>query len=69
MPGRVEFSVSPWAEIVVDGRSHGFAPPIRGLELKPGTHVIEVRNSTFPSRVVKVDVKAGQVVTVRHVFQ
>jgi class 3 adenylate cyclase len=69
VPGRVEFSVAPWAEIVVDGRPRGFAPPLRGLELAPGPHVIEVRNSTFPSRVVKVDVKAGQVVTVRHIFQ
>jgi len=69
VPGRVEFSVAPWAEIVVDGRSRGFAPPLRGLDLMPGPHVIEVRNSTFPSRVVKVEVKAGEVVTVRHIFQ
>jgi len=30
---------------------------------------VEVRNTSHPSRIVKLDVQAGQAVTIRHIFQ
>jgi len=68
-PARVDLRIVPWGEIVVDGRPHGFSPPLQALELKPGPHVVEVRNTSHPSRIVKLDVQAGQAVTIRHIFQ
>ena len=66
---RVEFSVLPWGEILVDGKSRGVSPPVRTLDIPAGSHTIEIRNSTFPSHVEKVNVKAGEAIRIRHRFQ
>ncbi len=66
--GLVELAVLPWGEVLVDGKSRGVSPPLRTLEVAPGSHTIELRNSTFPSHVEKVDVRAGEAVRVRHRF-
>jgi class 3 adenylate cyclase len=67
--GRVELAVLPWGEVLVDGKSRGVSPPLRTLDIPAGSHTIEIRNSTFPSRVEKVDLKAGEAITIRHRFQ
>jgi class 3 adenylate cyclase len=66
--GRVELAVAPWGEVFVDGRSRGVSPPLRGLDISAGSHTIEIRNSTFPKHVEKVQVKAGEAVRIRHRF-
>jgi class 3 adenylate cyclase len=68
-PGRIEFAVAPWGEVVVNGRSRGLSPPLRALELSPGTHTIEIRNSTFPAHVAKIEVKPGESVKIQHRFR
>jgi ribosomal protein S17 len=55
--------------VFVDGRSRGVSPPLRTLEISPGSHTIEIRNSTFPSHVEKVEIKAGDAVKIRHRFR
>jgi hypothetical protein len=67
-PGRVELAVLPWGEVLVNGKSRGVSPPLRTLEIPPGSHTIELRNSTFPSHVQNIDVKAGEAVRIRHRF-
>jgi serine/threonine-protein kinase len=67
--GRVELAVAPWGEVLVDGRSRGVSPPLRMLDVAPGMHTIEIRNSTFPARVERVEVKAGEAVKIRHRFR
>jgi serine/threonine-protein kinase len=66
---RIELAVAPWGEVFVDGKSRGVSPPLRTLELSPGSHTIEIRNSTFPARVEKVVVKPGDAVKIRHRFK
>jgi hypothetical protein len=66
--GRLELAVLPWGEVVINGKSRGVSPPLRALEIPPGSHTIELRNSTFPSHVEKIDVKAGEAVRIRHRF-
>jgi class 3 adenylate cyclase len=68
-PGRLELAVAPWGEVLVNGKSRGVSPPLRVLELPPGPHTIEIRNSTFPAHVARVDVKPGQAVKVQHRFR
>ena len=67
-PVRVELTVLPWGEVLVNGTSRGVSPPLRVLEIPPGSHTIEVRNSTFPALVQKIDAKPGEAVRIRHRF-
>jgi hypothetical protein len=66
---RLELAVNPWGEVFVDGQSRGVSPPLRTLEIPPGSHTIEIRNSTFPSHTQKVDIKPGDAVKIRHRFK
>ena len=68
-PGRLEFVVAPWGEILVDGKSRGVSPPVRELEIAAGAHTIEIRNTTFPAYRERVEVKAGEAVRIRHRFR
>jgi hypothetical protein len=68
-PGKIEIAVAPWGEIFVNGRSRGVSPPLRTLEIPAGSHTIEIRNSTFPAHVEKVEVKSGDAVKIRHRFK
>ena len=67
--GTVHFAVAPWGEVLIDGKSRGVSPPLRTLEIPAGPHTIEIRNSTFPAHVAKVDVKAGEAIRIRHRFR
>jgi class 3 adenylate cyclase len=69
LPGRLELAVAPWGEVLVDGKTRGISPPLRVLELPPGTHTVEIRNSTFPAHIARVEVKAGESVKVQHRFR
>jgi len=66
---RLELAVAPWGEVLVDGKSRGVSPPLRTLELPAGAHTIEIRNSTFPSHVERVNIKAGEAIKIRHRFK
>jgi class 3 adenylate cyclase len=67
--GRLELAVAPWGEVLVDGKSRGVSPPLRVLEVSPGAHTIEIRNSTFPAHVARVEVKPGEAVKIQHRFR
>jgi class 3 adenylate cyclase len=68
-PGRLELAVAPWGEVLIDGKSRGLSPPLRVLEVAPGPHTIEIRNSTFPAHVARVEVKAGEAIRIQHRFR
>jgi class 3 adenylate cyclase len=68
-PGRLELAVAPWGEVLVDGKSRGVSPPLRMLEVSPGPHTIEIRNTTFPAHVTRVEVKPGEAVKIQHRFR
>ena len=67
--GRLLFAVAPWGEVLIDGKSRGVSPPLRVLEIPAGRHTIEIRNSTFPAHIAKVEVKAGEAIRIRHRFR
>jgi len=68
--GRLEVYASPWGHVIVDGRLRGRSPPKVVLDIPAGSHTIEIRNDpALPSRVEKVNVRAGQEVTIRHNFK
>jgi class 3 adenylate cyclase len=66
---RIELAVAPWGEVLVDGKSRGVSPPLRVLEVSPGPHTIEIRNTTFPAHVARIEVKSGEAVKIQHRFR
>jgi class 3 adenylate cyclase len=67
-PAVLSLAIAPWGQIFVDGRSRGVSPPLQEVELAPGRHRIEVRNSAAPTHVVNVNAKPGERLRIKHKF-
>lgn len=65
----LSFAITPWGEVLVDGKMAGISPPLTRLELAPGAHTIEIRNGTFASHRVKVNLAADQDMKIKHKFK
>jgi hypothetical protein len=68
MPAQIQLQIAPWGEVFVDGRSRGISPPMRVVEVAPGTHNVEIRNANFPPHVQRIEIRAGQEVRIRYRF-
>jgi class 3 adenylate cyclase len=66
---KLELVVTPWGEVVIDGKSRGISTGRRAYDLPPGAHTIEIRNTGSPAHVQKVQVKAGETVRIQHRFK
>ncbi|HET9044011.1 MAG TPA: serine/threonine-protein kinase [Burkholderiales bacterium] len=66
--GKIVLAVSPWGEVYVDGRLRGTTPPLAELELPPGRHRVEIRNSAQLPYHAFVELQAGQTQPIRHSF-
>ncbi|MDH4284061.1 MAG: PEGA domain-containing protein [Gallionellaceae bacterium] len=64
----VSLAITPWGEIYLDGRMQGVSPPLTELHVAPGKHEIEIRNTTFPAYVEKVQLKANEKVKIKYKF-
>ena len=65
--GKLRIKVTPWAEVFVDGESHG-TTPIKPLDLEPGSHqVLLVNGGKKKSRDVYIT--AGQEAEVKEAFE
>lgn len=67
--GKIQFSIKPWGQIIVDGKTRGVSPPIKELSIPEGRHRIEIRNSTFRGYASEVDIKSGSRVSIAHSFK
>jgi serine/threonine-protein kinase len=45
---RLKITVSPWAEVLIDGRSFGVTPLGERLELTQGSHELMLKNPNYP---------------------
>ena len=68
-PALLSVAVSPWGEVHVDGKLHGVSPPLQELELAPGRHRIEIRNTASQPHIVTVNAKAGERIRIKHKFE
>ncbi len=69
--GNVRLRVWPWAHVRVDGKEVGLTPPVMRMHLKPGIHVVELRNPGFKSvryPVNTASLSSEEVVTLQHDF-
>ena len=67
--GTIRLAIAPWGRVIVDGKERGVSPPLREIEVPLGPHTVEIRNTTFPSHVANIDVKAGEPVRIKYRFQ
>ncbi len=65
----VNIAVAPWGEIVLDGRMIGVSPPLAELQVAPGKHEIEIRNTTFPPYTRIIQIKANEQMKIKHKFE
>jgi class 3 adenylate cyclase len=66
---KLELVVTPWGEVLIDGKSRGISTGRRAFEIPVGAHTIEIRNTGSPTHVQKVQVKAGETVRIQHRFK
>ncbi|WP_428422540.1 serine/threonine-protein kinase [Methylibium sp.] len=66
--GVLQLAISPWAEIEVNGKAQGIAPPLNQLSLPAGRHTVTLRNSGYAAHVITVDVEPNESVVVKHRF-
>jgi serine/threonine-protein kinase len=64
----VVLAISPWGEVLVDGKMVGVSPPMAELELSPGKHTIEVRNGPFKPYQTDVDLGPNETTRIKHKF-
>ena len=68
-PASLSLGIAPWGEVYVDGNKKGVSPPMNNLQVAPGKHQIEIRNTNFPPYKQSVDLKPGEQLKIRHKFQ
>ena len=64
----VSIAATPWGEVYLDGRMQGVSPPLTKLQVAPGKHEIEIRNTTFPAYTQNIHVKANEEIKIKHKF-
>jgi len=67
-PAVLSFDITPGGEIFVDGRARGTTPPVKTLELRPGSYSVEVRHGMHPPMQIDVQLEPGQQALIRHHF-
>ena len=65
----VSLGIAPWGEVYVDGNQKGVSPPLNSLQVAPGKHEIEIRNTTFSPYKQTVDLKPGEQLKIKHKFR
>ena len=67
-PAVVTISVLPWGEVYLDGRMQGVSPPLAELQVVPGKHEIEIRNTSFPSYKKTFLIDSSGTLKIKHKF-
>jgi len=67
-PAVIEFNITPRGDVYVDGVLKGTSPPLSQLEVAPGKHTIEIRNSRFTPLVIDINPVAAEKMTITHAF-
>jgi predicted DNA-binding antitoxin AbrB/MazE fold protein len=67
-PASVQLAIKPVGEVWLDGELKGSSPPLTRMWIRPGAHIIEIRNGRFKPLRLEVDLKPGEELEITHVF-
>ena len=67
-PAVVHLQITPRGDVFIDGVRQGASPPITQVEVDPGPHTIEIRNSPHPPLGLELSLGSGQEMTISHTF-
>lgn len=67
--GIIQFAVTPWGEVFVDGKRQGASPPLTSLSITPGKHVIEIFNTAFPPFSKTFEINSNEKLKFSHKFE
>ena len=65
----LQFAVSPWGDVYVDGKKMGASPPLNELQVSAGTHKIEIRNQSFAPYKETLHLPANSTKKLKHRFE
>jgi class 3 adenylate cyclase len=65
----IQFAITPWGEVFVDGKRQGVSPPLSNLSITPGKHVIEIINSAFPPFSQTIEIESNEQLKFNHKFK
>ena len=68
LPAAIRLEITPRGDVLIDGVPQGASPPLRKIEVQPGPHTIEVRNSPSPPLKLEVTLGSGEGMTITHSF-
>ena len=60
--------IKPSGDIYVDGKRMGSSPPMEFVQVSPGRHKIEIKNSAYKTYTQTVDLKPSENIKISHVF-
>jgi serine/threonine-protein kinase len=66
--GVIKLAISPWGEIMIDGKLYGPSPPLREVHVSPGLHRVEVRIGASKPYVMTMRLAADEAATLHHRF-
>ena len=69
LQGVVNFSIQPWGNVFINGKSIGASPPMKQTRLAPGKYKIEIKNTTFTPFVTNIEIKPKEEMGIKHKFQ
>lgn len=64
----VQFAVTPWGEIYLDGVKAGISPPLKELKVSAGKHTIEIRNLNFSPYSETLELRANSTKKIKYKF-
>jgi len=67
-PGSIEFSITPYGDVYVDGKQVARTVTFYRLKADAGHHTVEVRHPQFKPFTQDVDVESGATLNVQHTF-
>lgn len=69
VPVEVSIAVQPWGEVFIDGVSRGVSPPLRSVQLAPGSYRVTIRNPSGPVYSTRLTVTSGKRGRISHIFK
>jgi hypothetical protein len=67
--GSIALAINPWGEVYLDGKKMGVSPPLKELQVTPGKHTIEIKNTSFASHTETLEVKLNDRLKIQHEFR